>query len=713
MASSKSASVKLSLNPSNFIKGLKDIDKQGEKTAKRLESLFGKALSKLEKDVTKASQHIEKSFKGAKISINSNGLINQINKTEMKAEGAARNIGKSFQKAFGASAGGLSDATRKLDRAIKELERAQKRLERAQGQSATAKSRREAFELRTKRRGEIWAQEDKNEKRDDFRGAMGGVAGGIGAGIAGVAAIGGAVYQSTINSDYHKNANNVLEKANRVSIASRGAGEDYVDPKQLSAEWYAITQNVQGVTADALGDAVGQFVTITGDLKTARGSIKDFAKVALATNTPIEDVAAAAAAIAKQFKITDPKQIQDVLATLTYQGKSGSFELSDAASLMPKMAAAGAGLGGLAGVEGVKTLGGLSQISKDNYGSAEESVTAIQSLIRNFTKKSDKLRNAGVNVYDEKTGVKRNLRDLIFESIEKVGGTKQSAKEKGLSDIFDEGFGAISGLVKTYNTTFAETKGPEKDRVAAARKAVEDEFNKVANAAGGAADVQRDFEQTQKNSSAKVMAAQEQIASLYSQSATPKINTFLSSLKLTPEALNTINKALGLATDLLLGFAGVLQSFGIIDKEDPNITAKRQVAENLRKEEAGYQNQIAELGTVRGVAPKDLEQWKKEHAPELEDRRKRIQELMIKRDAAGSVASQKEADVKAYEDQHEAERVRKMQQYGLNPASNQTPAAPSPLGGSVDVKNTVNVRITNANDLKGNQPPLPGHSPRP
>lgn len=695
MASSKSASVKLTLNPSSFINGLKGIDKASEKTAKRMESLFDKALAKLEKDSQKAAQQIEKSFKSAKISINGKGLINQLDKTEMRGEQVAANIGKGFKRAFSASAGGVGDSTRKLDRAIKELERAQKRLAQVQGQASKGKERREAFELKTNRRNEVWALEDKKEKHSNRMSALGGAAGGA---VAGLAVVAGAMAK-VVDNDYFRNAANVQDKATQVSVAARGAGQAYVDPNQLSAEWFAITQDVKGVTADALADGVKEFVKITGDLATARGSIKDFAKVAVASGTSVENVAAAAAAISKQFKITDPKQIMDVLATLTYQGKSGSFELSDAASLMPKMAAAGAGLGGLTGVEGVKTLGGLSQISKDNYGSPEESVTAINRLITNFTTKSDKLKASGVNVYDKK-GEKRNLRDLIFESVEKVGGNSQADKEKGLSDIFGDGFGSIQGLVKTYNKVFSETKGTDKDKVGAARAAIEAEFNKVANAAGGVADVEKDYQQAQRTMAAGWTASQEALAGAFGKNVTPKMNEFSNRLNLAPGLIDKFSKAAGIGADMLIGFAGVLESLGILDKEPDEVTAKEKVAVNLRKEQADYDAKVQGMQ----MTPEAIAAMQKSDPSGLEKKRQEVRDLMAKRDAAGMVATKYEKEVETYRES------KKTTPSPTTPVAD--PAKPSPLSGNVKIDNTVNVKVTNPNDLKGNNSPAPGFVPR-
>lgn len=705
MASSKSASVKLSLNPSSFLKGLKDIDKQGEKTAKRLETLFDKAIAKLEKDAVDAAKGIEKVFKSAKISINSNGLINQINKAEMRGEQAARKIGNGFKRAFSGAAGGVGHSTRQLDRAIKELERAQKRLDRAQGQSGSAKTRREAFELKTKRRGEILGAEDKGEKRDDFRGAMGGVAGGA---LAGAGILGGAMY-GLVNNDYFRGANTVAEKANRVSIGARGAGENAVDPKKLAAEWFAITQNVKGVTADALADGVAQFVSMTGDLKTARSSIKDFAVVAAATGADVSDVAATAAAISQQFGITDPNQIKDVLASLTFQGKAGAFELKDAASLFQRLAAAGAAFGLDKSAQGVKTLGGITQIARTSTGSGEQAATAVENMLTQLVAKSDDLAAQGVQVY-EGTGADkkvRNLTDILVDTVSKVGGDDIEKKNAGLNKIFGEqGSRGMKTLQSTFSDTFRNTKGSTAEKRRAGEDAMRGKLDGAINAAGAWGEVEKDAQQAQTTISANWTAAQERLSQSFSKNVVPKLTEFANTLAANPEAMEAFGKAIGLAADALVGLGSFLADLGLVNKKSYELVAKEDTAKNLRAEVDQYDNQIAELNTLRGVGPDKLEQYKKDHPEEIAQRRAQVQELMAKRDSTDRVATEFEQEAA----KGNAEFKAKSQDPGTMQAM--AGAFRNLFSSPMKIGNTVKVEVTNAADLKAGAAPVPGFVPR-
>jgi hypothetical protein len=162
-------------------------------------------------------------------------------------------------------------------------------------------------------------------------------------------------------------AGKTREAAMQLSVNSRQSGA-YVDPKQLENEFYSTAAQVKGITADEAAEAATKFVTLTGDLDTARASLVTFATISKATGAKMGDVAEATASISRQFKITDPGQIKEVLGALVYQGKKGSIMMPDLAAGLQRLAAAGSAFG-LSGSSGVRTLGGLTQIAKTGTGS--------------------------------------------------------------------------------------------------------------------------------------------------------------------------------------------------------------------------------------------------------------------------------------------------------------------------------------------------------
>jgi hypothetical protein len=318
-------------------------------------------------------------------------------------------------------------------------------------------------------------------------------------------------------------ANAVLEKATRLSIASRGAGQSGVDPQALMREFFAITQDIKGVTAEQLADGAAKFVQMTGDLGTARSSLRDFATVAQASGASVEDVAGTAAAISQQFGITDPGQIREALSSLVFGGKAGAFELKDAASLFPRLAAAGASFGLDKGVGGVKTLGGLAQIARSGTGSGEQAATAVESLLTRLKTEATKLEGQGVKVYDK--GKVRDLPDILVESIAKLGGTDIKRKNALLSQTFGEqGVRAINPLVTQYQDAFAAAKGAtEQERQAEAMRLLREKIMESINAAGDWSEVQKDAAAASSSSTAKLTASWEGFTSQISEKVLPKV----------------------------------------------------------------------------------------------------------------------------------------------------------------------------------------------
>lgn len=390
-------------------------------------------------------------------------------------------------------------------------------------------------------------------------------------------------------------ANRVLEKATRVSIGARGAGQEGVDPKLLANEWFAITQDVKGITADQLGDAAAKYVGMTGDLKTARSSMRDFAVAAMASGASVEDVAGTAAAISQQFGITDPAQIRDVLGSLIGQGKAGAFELKDAAALFPGLAAAGASFGLDKGVGGVKTLGGIVQIARQATGSGEVAATNVNAMLTALKTNADKLQLAGTKVY-EGTGANKKVRDLptiIAEMIAKTGGTDLAKKNAGLTDVLTAtGFRAISPLVTQYQDLFAQSKGKtDAARQADAMEQLRQKIMESVNAAGSWTEVQKDAATASATTSAQMTAAWEKLTGSVASRVLPKLLGFAEKLGSADGAIDLFVSGLGLAVsaveqlkDFVDAVTGNNTDKSVASYHTNEAARERQRAEGLRQE---------------------------------------------------------------------------------------------------------------------------------
>lgn len=402
---------------------------------------------------------------------------------------------------------------------------------------------------------------------------------GAGALLGGTAAIAAVIGSATRESMA------LQESANRISINARKSGEGFLGAGSLRRGFERTAADVKGVRSQDVADAVGKFISLTGDVNTAVKGQGVFATVASATGSGVGDVAEAAASLAQQFDITGLEDMKEVLAALTFQGKEGAFELRDAASQFQRLAASGAAFGIPKGVQGVKTLGGLTQIARTGTGSAEQAATAVENLLTNLKVKADKLGEAGVDVYDKNTGKARDVRDLITESIAKVGGTDIGAKQGGLSKIFGEqGIRAINPLIAKYNETFRETKGSDAEKTAAAMARLREEFTKSIDAAGDWDDVLQDSAQAQTDSSAQMTGAWERIKAAVGDEVAPKLAEFVS--KLAGEngadgALTPFIMAVGTATDVLVSLADALYDTGIIKRKEK--THSERIAEGEKE----------------------------------------------------------------------------------------------------------------------------------
>lgn len=502
-------------------------------------------------------------------------------------------------------------------------------------------------------------------------------------------------------------ANRVLDKATRISIGARGAGQQAVDPRELMAEFYEVTQEVHGVTADAAADAVARFVSMTGDLKTARNSLVDFALISQASGASMEDVAATAAAISQQFGITDPRDIQDTMAALLAQGKSGAFELKDAASLFPSLAAAGASFGLDKGVGGVKTLGGIVQIAKTGAGSGEVAATNVQAMLTALKTNADKLQAAGTKVY-EGSGANKKTRDLptiIAEMIAKTGGTDLAKKNAGLTDVLTAtGFKAIAPLVTQYQDMFAQSKGKtDQARQADAMEQLRLKILESVNAAGTWADVVNDAGMAASTSSATMTASWESFTGKVGEKVLPKFAALGEKVLATGGAFDMLFGALSTVVDIT-SFVG--DQFMWLARQVSGNSESDQLRDQHKFQVAGRDRARKELAGLQ-MSPEDIAQMQKEDPSKLAALRSRAQQLQ---DTANRYDEQASATWDKFR-QTDAGKRAAATVAGWNAEGNQTGA---PVKAELDTSKEMRVRITNPKEVgAGGQgaAPKPGWMP--
>jgi hypothetical protein len=468
------------------------------------------------------------------------------------------------------------------DAAYRDAERLASKIEREENRAATAAER--AAQKR--------AQAEKRAS-DRISAESRRTLGSIGSGVATSVIGGGAALLGATVGAAARDEMRLQEASQGIAINARQAGQQGLDAGTLRREFEATAIASGGtVKASEVADAVQRFISLTGDVDTARKGQSVFATVAGATGANVGDVAEAAASISQQFDIKGLEDMKDVLAALTFQGKAGAFELKDAAAQFQRLAASGGAFGLAKNVQGVKTIGGLTQIARTGTGSAEQAATAVENLFTNLKTKAPQLQRQGVNVY--KDGKVRDVREIIVESIAKVGGNNIARKQAGLSSIFGEqGIRAINPLVSQYNDVYRQTQGTEAQKAAAGMAALTAALDKAINAPGDWTEVQKDAAAAQQMSSAKVGAAWEEVKAKVGDAVLPALVRMAEAITGSSGALDPFIEAVGLTADGLAALIEFLKRFGLIDEKDRTHAEKAAEA----------QKKIAAFDKESGIGP--------------------------------------------------------------------------------------------------------------
>jgi hypothetical protein len=414
-----------------------------------------------------------------------------------------------------------------------------------------------------------------------------------GAALGGAAAIG--ALGVGVGGAAVKDAYALQSAANRISINSRKSGEKFIDATTLRKEFEATALASGGtVKGEQVADAVSRYITMTGDIKSARQLQGTFATVATATDADIGAVAETAAAISEQFKINGIEEFRESLALLVAQGKSGAFELKDAATQYQRLAASAGSFNIGTGVEAVKTLGGLTQIARSATGSPESAATAVENLFTNLKLKADDLAGEDVDIYtrDKKgnaTGT-RKVQDIIADMVQKVGGSDIDVKNEKLAKYLGEqGIRSVNPLIAEFTRTFHDTKGNEKAKSAAGRTAVEAMIQRFTNVPGSWQDVEVDAQQAKAGPGAKFSAMWDKVTAAAGEKLLPVLDRMLDTFEVTEGAVDTFVGTLEVLLEMLQAFG---QAMGILKNPMENKEYRKRQEENRIKK---IDKQISEL----------------------------------------------------------------------------------------------------------------------
>jgi hypothetical protein len=453
-------------------------------------------------------------------------------------------------------------------------------------------------------------QQFRERMQRERSGTLGRIGGEMrGAALGGAAAIG--ALGVGVGGAAVKDAYALQSAANRISINSRKSGEKFIDATTLRKEFEATALASGGtVKGEQVADAVSRYITMTGDIKSARQLQGTFATVATATDADIGAVAETAAAISEQFKINGIEEFRESLALLVAQGKSGAFELKDAATQYQRLAASAGSFNIGTGVEAVKTLGGLTQIARSATGSPESAATAVENLFTNLKLKADDLAGEDVDIYtrDKKgnaTGT-RKVQDIIADMIQKVGGSDIDIKNEKLAKYLGEqGIRSVNPLIAEFTRTFHSAKGNEKAKSAAGRASVEAMIQRFTNVPGSWQDVETDAAQAKGGPGAKFSAMWDKMTAAAGDKLLPVLDRMIDSFELSDGAIDAF---VGTLEILLEWMQMVGRAFGILKSPiDDKELRKKQEQRRIKQIDKDLAALPSEENAMALAAKGDLE----------------------------------------------------------------------------------------------------------
>ncbi|WP_338513271.1 phage tail tape measure protein [Pseudomonas poae] len=137
------------------------------------------------------------------------------------------------------------------------------------------------------------------------------------------------------------------------------------------------TSRDTGMARNDVADVVNQLVGAGMDLSKALEYSPVAAKFVVGQGSSGVDTAKMINALGQNAKITDPRQMQQALEAIAYQGQAGSFEAADMAKWFPELLANMGSLG-ITGMDAVTQLGAMLQVQMKSAGGADEAANNLK-----------------------------------------------------------------------------------------------------------------------------------------------------------------------------------------------------------------------------------------------------------------------------------------------------------------------------------------------
>lgn len=191
-----------------------------------------------------------------------------------------------------------------------------------------------------------------------------GMKGAVGAAVVGVGAL---AVPTKVSADFGAIVRDIAIKA---GIANK-------PQEQEMSRKIIDTSRDTGMARNDVADVVNQLVGAGMDLSKALEYAPVAAKFVVGQGSSGVDTAKMINALGQNAKITDPKQMQQALEAIAYQGQAGSFEAADMAKWFPELLANMAS-NGITGLDAVTQLGAMLQVQMKQAGSSDEAANNLK-----------------------------------------------------------------------------------------------------------------------------------------------------------------------------------------------------------------------------------------------------------------------------------------------------------------------------------------------
>ncbi len=220
------------------------------------------------------------------------------------------------------------------------------------------------------------------------------------------------------------------EQYERLGISAGKTTEEMKEMRK-SIEETAMAEDIK-IDPMEIFKAVDAFTVATGRIDIAEAMKREMGLAIQATGSAGDEIGKLMASIFDKFKIETPEDMLAALDLLARQGEKGAIELTDLASLGPKVFSAYASLG-KDGVQGLAEAGALMQVFKKGVGEAAEAGTVFENTMKALgsSRILSIFKTKGVEINDAAGNLKKPI-ELLKEVLTAAGGD-----DIKLSGVFD------------------------------------------------------------------------------------------------------------------------------------------------------------------------------------------------------------------------------------------------------------------------------------